>query len=89
VLSQAFLAIVLLCLGFPGQALARSSAAIAEARRLADPLSLASTLLIGALLDSLVGDNVALNERADQLTAVATEQAFRFWRALGTIFTGG
>jgi predicted ATPase len=31
---------------------------------------------------------VALNERADQLAAVATEQAFPFWRALGTIFHG-
>jgi hypothetical protein len=60
VLSQAFLAIVLLCLGFPGQALARSSAAIAEARRLTHPLSLASSLSLGALLHSLVGDNVAL-----------------------------
>jgi adenylate cyclase len=33
--SQAWLGIVLLCLGFPDQALARSNAAIAEAQRLA------------------------------------------------------
>ncbi len=42
--SQAFLGIVLFCLGFSDQALAQSSAAIAEARGLAHPPSLASTL---------------------------------------------
>ena len=42
--SQAYLGIVLFCLGFPDQALARSNAAIAEARRLAHPPSLASEL---------------------------------------------
>jgi class 3 adenylate cyclase/predicted ATPase len=83
--SQALLAIVLFCLGFPDQALARSSAAIAEARRLAHPLSLAVTLGVGAILLSLVGDDAALGERADQLVAVATEQGFLQWRAHGTI----
>jgi hypothetical protein len=38
--SQAYSAIVLFCLGFPDQALAKSSAAIAEALRLAHPLDL-------------------------------------------------
>ena len=42
--SQAYLAIVLFCLGFPDQALAQSNAAIAEARRLAHPPSLAACL---------------------------------------------
>jgi predicted ATPase len=65
--------------------LARSSAAIAEARRLAHPLSLAVTLGVGAILLSLVGDDAALGERADQLVAVATEQGFLQWRAHGTI----
>ena len=86
--SQAFLGIVLFCLGFPDQALARSNAAIAEARRLAHPPSLAASLAIGARLLSLVGDNAALDERADQLVAVATEQGFPYWRALGTIYRG-
>ena len=88
VASQAYLGIVLFCLGFPDQALARSNAAIAEARRLAHPPSLAVSLAIGAMLLSLVGDNAALDERADQLVAVATEQGFPFWRALGTIYRG-
>ena len=47
VASQAILGIVLFCLGFPDQALAQSNAAIAEARRLAHPPSLAASLAIG------------------------------------------
>jgi class 3 adenylate cyclase/predicted ATPase len=88
VVSQALLGIVLFCLGFPNQALARSSAAIAEARRLAHSPSLAVCLSTGARQLSLVGDNVALHERADQLVTVATEQGFPHWRAEGTIYRG-
>jgi predicted ATPase len=88
VASQAFLGNVLFCLGFPDQALARSSAAIAEAQQLAHLPSLALSLNIGARLLSLVGDDTALDERADQLVAVATEQGFPLWRALGIIYRG-
>ena len=68
--------------------MAQSNAAIAEARRLAHPPSLAASLAIGAGLLSLVGDNAALDEWADQLVAVTTEQGFPYWRALGTIYRG-
>jgi predicted ATPase len=88
VASQAYLGIVLFCLGYPDQALARSNAAIAEARRLAHPPSLALSLTYGSRLLSLFGENAALDERADQLVAVAIEQGFPFWRALGTIYRG-
>ncbi|HKM68849.1 MAG TPA: AAA family ATPase [Stellaceae bacterium] len=86
--SQALLGIVLFCLGFPEQALARSNAAIAEARRLAHPPSLAQSLAFRTRLLSLVGDDAALAERADELVAVATEQGFHPWRAHGTIYRG-
>jgi predicted ATPase/class 3 adenylate cyclase len=86
--SQAVLGIVLLCLGYPDQALAQSNAAIAEARRLAHPPSLATISSLATLLRSLVGEDAALDERADQLVAVATEQGFPYWRAQGTIFRG-
>ena len=36
----------------------------------------------------LIGDNVGLDERASQLSAVATEQDFPHWRAEGKIFRG-
>jgi predicted ATPase len=86
--SQSLLGTVLCCLGFPDQALAKSNAAIAEARRLAHPPSLASSLANGNIVLSLVGDNAALDERTEQLIAVANEQGFPFWGALGTIYRG-
>jgi class 3 adenylate cyclase/predicted ATPase len=86
--SPAFLGLVLFCRGFPDQALARSSAPIAEALRLAHPPSLAVYLSVSTRLVLLVGDSAALGERADQLVAVATEQGFPHWHAEGTIFRG-
>jgi predicted ATPase len=83
-----FLGLALFCLGFPDQALAESNAAVAEARRLAHPPSLAVSLTLGVRLLSLVGDNAALDEQADELVAVATEQGFPYWRAVGDIFRG-
>jgi predicted ATPase len=88
VVSQGFLGIVLFCLGFPDQALARSNAAIAEAAGLAHPPSLAGILSLGTMLLSVDGDNAALNGRAEQLMAVAAEQCFPYWRAHGTIYCG-
>jgi predicted ATPase len=88
VAAQAELGIVLFCLGYPDQALARSNAAITEARRLAHPLSLTVSLVLGARLLSLVGDTSVFGERVDQLMAVTTDQGFRFWRAQGTIYRG-
>jgi predicted ATPase len=45
-------------------------------------------LHLGTRLLSLVGDDVALDEWVAQLVAVATEQGFPLWGALGTIFRG-
>ena len=86
--SQAVLGISLFCLGFPDQALTRSNEAVAEARRLAHPPSLAVSLAFGTHLLLLVGDNAALDQRVDQLVAVATEQGFSHYKAVGAIFRG-
>jgi predicted ATPase len=88
VISQASLGIVLFCLGFPDQAFARSNAAIAEARRRAHPTSLTVSLSDCTMRLSLVGNNAALNERTDELIAVATEHDFPLWGAQGTIHRG-
>ena len=88
VLSQAYLGNALFCLGFADQALARCNAAIAEARNLAHPPSLAFSSMMGARLLSLVGDTAVLAERVDQLVTLATEQGFPFWRAQGMIYRG-
>jgi class 3 adenylate cyclase/predicted ATPase len=88
VASKAFLAIVLLCLGFPDQALALSEAAVDEARTLAHPPTLTLSLAVGAVLFSLIDDDVVLGERSDQLIELATDQGFLFWRVVGSIFRG-
>jgi predicted ATPase len=88
VVSRAYLDIVLFCLGFPDRASAGSNAALAEARRLRHPPSLAGSLAFAATLLALAEDNAALNESADQLVAVTTEQGFPAWRARGMIYRG-
>jgi len=85
---QGCLGIVLFCLGFPDQASTHSSAAIAEARRLAHPPSLILCLSFGTRLLSLVGDDAALDELANQLFSLAIEQGFPFWRAEATMYRG-
>jgi class 3 adenylate cyclase/predicted ATPase len=88
VASQVYLGNVLLCLGRSDQALAWNNAAIAEARRLVHPPSVAVTLTFGVMLLSLVGDDPALDEWVDQLVTVTTEQGFPVWRAIGTVYRG-
>jgi len=86
--AQVFLGIVLFCLGFPDQALVLSNAAISQAQKLAHAPTLAGNLAVNVRLLSLVEDYAALDERARQLVAVATEQGFPLWQALGAIFSG-
>jgi len=88
VVVPAFLGIALFCLGFPDQALARSSRALGEPRRLAHPPSLGVYLSVSTRLLLLVGDRQAVDWRADQLASVAIEQGFPHWRAEGMIFRG-
>jgi class 3 adenylate cyclase/predicted ATPase len=82
--AQAFLGIVLFCLGYPDQALQQSNAAIAEAH----PPSLAGNLATGIRLRLLLGDIAALRRWMDQLVAVMNEQGFPHWRAMAMICRG-
>ena len=88
VVAQAYLGVVLFCLGFPNQALAQRSAAMTEGRRLAHPPSLAVAWHSSAVLVSLVGDDDVPGEWADRVIAITTEQGFPRWNAVGTIFRG-
>jgi len=85
---QMYSAIVLACLGYPDQALSNSAASAVEARGLADPISLATSMAMRSRLFSLVGDDMALGEQADQLVSLTIEQGFRQWHAQGTIYRG-
>ncbi|MBV9686624.1 MAG: adenylate cyclase, partial [Alphaproteobacteria bacterium] len=86
--AQAALGVVLFCLGFPDQALAQSNKAIAEARRLLHPPTLAMSLGMNALLLSIIGDDTGLEQRANDLIAIANDQSFPFFRATAAIFRG-
>src|SRR5215475_9832164 len=59
-----------------------------QSRRRGRPPSLASSLMVGAMLLSLVGDNRTLHERADELVAVAVEQGVPWWHTIGTVYRG-
>src|SRR5262249_49361861 len=76
------------CLGYPDQALVQSNAAIAEARRLAHQPTLTVSLSFGVGVLWLVGNDTALDERAGELIATATEQGFSLWRAHGALHRG-
>ena len=88
VVFASYLGNVLFCLGFPDQALAQSKAAVAEAQRAAHPLSLAQSLAHGSRLLSLIGSHAALNEWAEQLVVITTEQGIPQWRAHGAVYSG-
>jgi predicted ATPase len=77
--SMVMLAIVLLCLGHPEQAVALSDAAITEARGLAHLPSLVAVLTLSGLLFAEVGDDTILGERLDQLAMALAEQSFPVW----------
>jgi class 3 adenylate cyclase/predicted ATPase len=87
VTAQSFLGIVLFCLGYPDQALARHNAAIAEARSLAHPATLATALGMGAKLLPFDEDNV-LDQWVDEMVAITTDQDLPHWRAGTRIYCG-
>src|SRR5262249_40633439 len=86
--SLAFLGNALFCLGFTDQGLARINAAIAEARRLSHPPSLAGSLAVGARMLSLIGASEILTEWVDELVAVATNHGLPSWHVVGTFYLG-
>ena len=86
--SRGILGIDMLILGYPDHALACSASAIAEDRSSVHPPSLANDLAVRNIVLSLVGDDRAMNECADELVALAAEQGFPLWSALGATFRG-
>jgi len=88
VTSRTNLATVLFCLGFPDQALASNRAAVAAARRLAHPPSLALSLGFGTIMLALAGDDAILGEQLDELAAVVAEHDIPVYRASGPLLRG-
>jgi predicted ATPase len=86
--SRGILGIDMLILGYPDHALACSASAIAEDRTSVHPPSLANDLAVRNIVLSLIGDDRAMNGCADELVALAAEQGFPLWSALGATFRG-
>jgi predicted ATPase len=88
VVCLAFTALTLWVLGYPAQALSRSRAALALARDLSHPLSLALALDLAAGLQQFRREAQGVQEQADALVALASEHGFPFWRGTGTVKQG-
>jgi predicted ATPase len=88
--ALAYAACCLWCLGYPDQALSRSQEALALARELGHPFSLADVLYYaGCMLNKMRrGDAPALKENAEELMRLANEKGMPTWSGMGTCFRG-
>jgi predicted ATPase len=88
VTCESFVAWTLLLLGQADQALAQSRRALAWARELSQPYTLAFALHVNCVFHQLRGDRAILEERAEELVALATEHGFPHFVGSGTCFRG-
>jgi class 3 adenylate cyclase/predicted ATPase len=83
-----FLSLTLGLLGFANQARLRSTEALAEARELSHPISLAFALSVACRLHFVLAEPRTVLRRAEELIALTTEQRFAFFLAMGTTYRG-
>lgn len=76
---------ILWFLGYPDQALRQSREAIALAREISHPFSLAVALTFAALVSQLRREAEATQERAEETVTLCAEQGFAFYLAMATI----
>jgi predicted ATPase len=82
------LALSLIVLGYPDQAVTRIREALTRARELAHPYSLVYALIHAVHVHELRLDIQAVQEHAAALIAICEEQAFAFWCAVGRFYEG-
>ena len=88
VASLCYAAKVLWHLGYPEQALKRSHEALTLAQELSHPFSLAFDLSYTARFHQFRREGQAVQERAEAVIALSTEQGFAFYLAWGTTMQG-
>jgi predicted ATPase len=88
VACRALAAQTLWLLGYPEQALARVHEALALAQALSHPFSLAYVRCYAAFVSQFRRDVSAVHEHAEAAVALATEQGFPQWAAIGTSVRG-
>ena len=86
--SLSFMAWSLWFLGYPDQALAKAQEAVAFARALADPPTLALTLTFASLLYRLRREPEQAQAAAQEVLQVAGRQELMFWTASGLALHG-
>jgi predicted ATPase/DNA-binding IscR family transcriptional regulator len=88
VVCLARVAVALWYLGYPDQALKRSDEALALARKIAHPFSLAYALFFGAWLHELRREWPMAAEHAEAMVVLSAEQGFAERLLWGTFFRG-
>lgn len=81
-------AYVLWRLGFPNQAMAKNQNALALARQLAHPNTMASALNFAGLVHELRREPERAQALMEEQIAIASEHGFNLWQATGTIMQG-
>jgi predicted ATPase len=81
-------ALALWLCGYPDQALAQGHAALALAREVSHPFSLAFSLFFNAKLHQLRHEAQATHVLAEEVLTLATEGGFPFLMAYGTVWKG-
>jgi predicted ATPase len=81
-------ALVLWLLGYPDQALKKQQEALALARQLNHPFSLATALGFGLRLAALRRDTQLVLAQVEATITLSTEHGFPFWQAWATILQG-
>jgi len=75
-------------LGYPDQALQSINEALIQAQEFTHPFSLAFALNMTAVVHQFRREAQAVQERAEELIALSTEQSFPYFLAFGTILRG-
>jgi predicted ATPase len=75
-------------LGYPDQALQSTNESLTLAQELTHPFSLVYALTMAAIAHQFRQEVQAVQERAEALMALSTEQGFPLWLAYGTILRG-
>jgi predicted ATPase len=88
VMCRAFAAVPIWMLGYPDQSLQSIHKALTLAQELTHPFSLALALVHAAIVHEFRREVQAVQERAEALIALSSEQHFPFWLAFGTILRG-
>ena len=83
-----FLSEALWLRGYPDQACAQLDTGLHRARELAHPTSLLFSLWNASLLQQHYRNGQAVQQWAETIITLATEQAVPYWLALGTIYHG-